>query len=528
MPPTRATSLSIGQSLANVEEEVDVCGVASTTSGVERNLTTQHFGAGTQGRSNSVITELRPSLIAKSPLESSTRSPYRSEGDKLARIQPRSNPSVPVPLIIVSPTVNRRELPEFSRDQITPLKVSVDARRGRFSSNAPPSGERESSSSVTDATSSMLGVAALVAAVASSCADDSSVVSPLLIADTHEDKRATARSSGNARLSSTTVVQDKLKDQDRCLSDTTRKLEPTLIATARLGSQTRVERAELGEHVLEETRLDVSLEDSSALEKKGHGVRPTTPTGPELPGRKPHAAPYVVERDDAGERRRGHVSAQGAFVQEKEKTVIQSSRNDLVQIQPSETNVVLSDASVSKSASPEISHWAKGASGPYDDMQVTDVVVTRASFYSQADTEAKTTDPSSMDDHSTHGAREAYLPVRKPVPPVLSKLSQAGKDTKSSVEASSKGTVASPAYAAAPVHLRDAGYRPGRREHEPFRQADAVDVNSGWGEAMRTTAPSARHEYQVPLSEYLGIEDDVDGTPVTSRSRTENRLKQSL
>ncbi|KAG6371816.1 hypothetical protein JVT61DRAFT_9177 [Boletus reticuloceps] len=507
MLPTRATGRSIGQSLVNVEEEVDVCGVASTTSGVKHNLTTQHSGPGAQGRSNSVITELRPSLVAKSSLESSTRSPYRSKGDKLAHIQPR-NPSVPVPLIIVSPTINRRELPESSRDQITPLKVSVDARRGRFSSNAPPSGERVSSLSVTGATSSMLGAAALVAAVASSCADDTSIVSPLLIADTHEDDRATTRSSGNARLSSTTVVQDKFKDQDQCLSDTTRKLGPTLIATARLGSQTRVERAELGKHVSEEIRLDVSVEDSSALEKKGLGVWPTTPTGPQLPGRKPQAARYIVERDDVGERRHGHVPAQGAFVQEMERTVIQSSHDDMVQIQPSDTDVVLSDASVSKSASPEISHRAKGASGPYDDTQVTDVVVTRASFHSQADTEAKTTDPSSMDDHTSY---------RKP-----------GKDTKSSVEASSKTTMASPAYATAPVQLRDAGYLPGGREHEPFRQADAVDVNSGWGEAMRTTAPSACHEYQVPLSEYLGIEDDADGTPVTSRTHTENRLKQSL
>ncbi|KAG6370997.1 hypothetical protein JVT61DRAFT_10713 [Boletus reticuloceps] len=121
---------------------------------------------------------------------------------------------------------------------------------------------------------------------------------------------APTRSLRNARLStrSTTFAQAKFKDQDRCLSDTTRKIVSTLIATARLGS--RVERAEFRKH--EEAQLDVSVEDSSTSEKKGRGVRPTIPAGPQLPGRKPHAAQYVVEREDVGERRHNHLSAHGA------------------------------------------------------------------------------------------------------------------------------------------------------------------------------------------------------------------------
>lgn len=152
-------------------------------------------------------------------MDSSARSPYRSKGHKSTLFQPPSPAAAAaVPLIIVSPSANRRDLPESPPIRIKPLEVNISAHRGRFSSGVALLGKREISSS-THAISSLLEGAAIPTAVATSRTIDSPVISPsLLIADADEKNVAVTRSSDYAR-STSVIVQGKPKDQ--YLSDTT-------------------------------------------------------------------------------------------------------------------------------------------------------------------------------------------------------------------------------------------------------------------------------------------------------------------
>jgi hypothetical protein len=175
---------------------------------------------GSRFNSNATLSGRHESSSGITHAEStSARSPYEFKGEKLAHFQPPSPPVV-VPLLIMSPSIDRRERPESPRNQITPLEVSVTARGSRFNSDAALLGKRESPASTTRAISSTLEAAAIVAAVASSCGDDSPVVSPShLMAGTNEDNTATTRNSGYTYATDTTIVREKSKGQ--CFPDTT-------------------------------------------------------------------------------------------------------------------------------------------------------------------------------------------------------------------------------------------------------------------------------------------------------------------
>ncbi|KAF8553142.1 hypothetical protein OG21DRAFT_1284030 [Imleria badia] len=308
--------------------------------------------------------------------------------------------------------------------------------------------------------------------------------------------------------------------QDQCLSE--QAVRPTVVATSRLGAQTQRERVELDERVSEETELDVAVEDSWTLENKGSG-RPRSLVGSQvsMSGPKPHTTQYLVEPDDVRASGRGYVSNKGTHVDEIERSITQSSQGDMVQIQPSETDDVLTDA---RSASRKSSYLGKVALGrsssPYDDTQATDVAMAYTSSY-LADVKTKMSDSSTFDG-GAHEARERHRLARKPALPAIGEPSQAEKVWESSVDVSRKMTAASPIYGAAPAHSPpDAGHRLGKRAHEEFRQADAVDVDLTWDEAPHTTAPSARQKYLVPLSEYLEPEGHAAGYLVASRERKE-------
>ena len=298
---------------------------------------------------------------AESTADSSAGSQYQSKGEKRTQLQPHCPPVV-VPLVLKSPSIDRRGLTESPRSQIMPLEVNSTARRSRFNSNATLSGKRESSSSTTHAISSTLEAAAVVAAVASSDDGSQVVSSSRLMLDTNEDNRATTRNSGYTYAAGTKIVREKSKDE--CFLDTTlvvtlshesrflmlpfrQTVRATVGARARPGTQAQPERVELDERVLEKTQLDVAAEDSWALESKGHG-RPSSFVGPQLSGPRPHTAQYMA---DPGARRRGYVSTQGAHVHEIEKSDIQSSHGDMIQIQPSKTDDIFNDASLSRSTS---------------------------------------------------------------------------------------------------------------------------------------------------------------------------------
>lgn len=116
-----------------------------------------------------------------------------------------------VPLIIVSPSHSRRELPESLLNQIKPEAI-VDAHHSQSDSDA---------ASDTRATLSPLEAATVTTAVAERRTDDSPVVSPaLLIVDIDGDNSAMTRSSGYARSTGATVVQVE-KSNSQYLPDVT-------------------------------------------------------------------------------------------------------------------------------------------------------------------------------------------------------------------------------------------------------------------------------------------------------------------
>lgn len=140
-----------------------------------------------------VKTELRPSLVTESSVESSARSPYHSKSGKSTPLQPL-RPATTVPLIVVSPSTNRRELPKSPPIQITPLQVSVSS-RSKPSSTATLSGKREISSS-TPMISSSLEVATVTTAVAAN-------------ADADEDSGRAVRNSGYRLSTGPTIVKEE-------------------------------------------------------------------------------------------------------------------------------------------------------------------------------------------------------------------------------------------------------------------------------------------------------------------------------
>ena len=241
--------------------------------------------------------------------------------------------------------------------RITPLQVSVEAHRSRLSPYEALSGKREWSSSTTHVTSSSPRAAVIFPTLAPSCANDSPVASPShFVVDPNEDDRATTRSPAFARTMGTMRVQEKSKAQ--CLPDITlvvilshenrfltshsrQPVGPTVVANARPGIHSRLEYVELDERVPENIQPDITVEGSWAL--KPHGG-----------GRGPSTAKYGVGRDDTRGMGRGYLSIQDADIREIEKSAIQSSHGDMVQIQPSETD---DDASVSRSVYRE-PRWA--------------------------------------------------------------------------------------------------------------------------------------------------------------------------
>ena len=309
---------------------------------VDRNRAMQDSGLfGPQGRSNAVTTELRRPVVAElgQPL---TNSSYRSKGHKSSHLQPVSSPAI-VPLIIVSPGVDRRELPEFPHDQKTHLEVNVEASRSQLGSNAT-SGNPESPSSTTRAISSTLEAAAVAAVVASSCADDSPVVSPF---GANNEDSVTTRSSRCARSVGPTIVQDQclsglvvvlLCDDFFLMLYFRQAVRSTVVATPKPGAQTRLERVELDGRVSGGTQLDVAVQDSWTLENKGSS-QPRSSVGPQLSGLKPYTTQYLVGRDDAGASGRSYVPTKGTHVDGIEKNIIRSSHGDMIQIQPSDDGI---------------------------------------------------------------------------------------------------------------------------------------------------------------------------------------------
>ncbi|KAI9463136.1 hypothetical protein HD554DRAFT_2124861 [Boletus coccyginus] len=297
---------------------------------------------------------------------------------------------------------------------------------------------------------------------------------------------------------------------------------PTVVAGARPGVHDRLEYVELDEQVSEKTQPDVTVQGSWALKTKGRD-RASSPVGP---GPRPSMVVYRVGHDDTRGKGRDYVSTQGADVHEIGKSAIQSSHSDMIQIQPSQADDVLNDASISRPAYQESSYPGKGTLGyfssPYEDTQDTDATMERVGVHSQAYDKTKPSD--SFD--RTHEAREKHCVERKSVPPGFDKLSQNTKDTESSVEASRKA-VASTVYETIPVHVpSDAGYHLGKRENENFRPGGAADVNPRWHDTTHKTKSSTRQRYQVPLSKYLEPESDATGPLVTSRERKEDGLRQ--
>lgn len=163
-----------------------------------------------QDRGTAVKPELR-SLVASYPLaELPVRAPY-SKSNKSA--QPRPSAPVTVPLIIVSPSANTRELPESPPCRLKSLDVSIDTRRNRFGSDASLSGERETSAK-TRTISSSHEAAAVVAAVTASHTDGPPALSPsVLISDIHEDDTMATRSLGYARPPTASTVEQTSKGQ---------------------------------------------------------------------------------------------------------------------------------------------------------------------------------------------------------------------------------------------------------------------------------------------------------------------------
>ena len=246
-----------------------------------------------------------------------------------------------MPLIIVSPSIDHRELPEAPPDQITPLEVRFDAHRGRFSSKATLPDKQKPSSSTNHAS---------------------------LFVNTNKGNNAN-RGSGYTRTTDTTVTQEKPKDH--FLSDTSlvvvlscknriltlyfrRTLGSAVVASARPGAQIRTERVELDEHGSEKTQQCATVEDACALETKIRGRLPS-PVGPQLSGSKPHTTQYIVERDDARGRGRGFVSTPGAHVHEIDNTGVQSSHSDTTHVQPCKEDDVLTDVDVVSRAIPRVS-----------------------------------------------------------------------------------------------------------------------------------------------------------------------------
>ncbi|KAG9308021.1 hypothetical protein JVU11DRAFT_12673 [Chiua virens] len=448
--------------------------------------------------------ELRHSLVAESLADTSTGSTYRPKGDVSARVQSPS-PRVAEPLVVASPRAGQHQPSESVPIKIAPLEVGSGAPRRRLSSNVELSGKLRTSSRGHD-TPSKLEVAAVTTGISGSTSNESPVVSSSRpIADRSQEDRFTTRRSGFARGTNTTDIQERVDD----LSDASKSVGPTTIATATLGGHLQRGRPEIDEQVSEE----LQRKDSWTIEARRG--RANSPADPQCSSLKPHAMQRVAGCIDAGDRDHSYGSAQGTHVITGNET-FRSPQGDLVQIQTSEWCEVFNDDANRNLSGPEKGGFSR-SSDQNNDNETTEVAVARINSQSQADTKM-VSNTSSLGDRMV---REDLV-MRESVPAILTKPLRVERGAASNLEVSRKVTASDqfsqdiPAHyppGVDPSHIRDTAYRLGRSEDEESRRGEA-----GWDEKTHTMASTTRSKYTVPRSKHLETEDGVD---VTSTERKE-------
>ncbi|KAF9218835.1 hypothetical protein BS17DRAFT_478206 [Gyrodon lividus] len=534
-------SLSHGQTVTSTEHVMSDRDVHTTTLAVGGASVAQRLG-GNKPQDQSRVQRKRERAMdtdwhrsMEITMTTLGRAPARIKDEVQAPLSLPISPLV-VPRGVGSPSTTLIEPQDFHPSRERPVKLDADHHRSQISSNPTLSSERKSSSSVGPLSSSADGAVHVTTDI--SLAEEFAVVAAsLLVAVSVGGGSAAAQGSDHMHSTDVTILGQAIEDSDSRQTHTL-----PLIASVSPRTQT----IELVSTDIQcapphevKTQLGFVEEESRASEQRGH-VRPPSPMGPRPPVLKSRAVHFVVGSDNAGGSGQGYVSLTQSHVHEIEKTISESSRAELVQVQqlisqgdvvdntgtaPQPAHLLLSNpvtVPTQRSYSLDARPQAVGAMAMHQSVDNNN--------NNQLDMSVVATDPSKSSAGSCASSdkvQEKLRPriKRKPVPPIHSELSRTEHSTESSEEDSFKFVQDIGASPTASTQCSHASVG-GAGCSEDLRQLESDQSRDHWNSFLDVTSHAAasrtQRKYQVPISKYLLPESDVDTGLVTSRKREGN------